>query len=134
MVYYSPSPVENTTITDIKGLRDYALVLLGLNTSHSLEDIAALRWSDLQIGNGTVTIHWRHPHGHPRNERLTHFVSGALLHYLHALHGTALATLEPDTPLWLGLRRIDDRMMLSTRTIKAIFREHLDKTQTHLLQ
>ena len=49
--------------TTPRGLRDYALLAVALQTGRRLSELAALRWGALQLRGNTLTIHWRRTKG-----------------------------------------------------------------------
>lgn len=107
---------------DVKGLRDYALLMIWLHTGRNRLEIAGLRWQNLQVSGDDVTVIWRSRRASSAT-RLPAVASEAILCYLHALHGPSLDHLALDTPIWVRLRA-NKGEMLSIEMIDAVYREY----------
>ena len=113
---------------DVKGLRDYALLMIWLHTGRNRLEIAGLRWQNIQISGDDVTVVWRSRHASSAAQ-LPVAASEALLRYLLALHGPSLDKLAPDTPIWVRLRA-NKGEMLSIEMIDSVYREYR-RSQLH---
>ena len=115
--YAGARPLEQQTViaalaaidrTTLAGKRDYALLVLALNTGRRVSELAQLVWGDVLLTNGgaRATITWRHcKGGRIMHDELAPVVTAALLEWLYAVHSADLGALAPETPLWLALSR-----------------------------
>lgn len=89
------------------GARDYALLAVLLDSTWRVSEVAALTWRNVSIkqSTGRITITYDHAKGdEPIMTELSRATSGALLTWLKMYYGgEALASLAPDTPLWVSL-------------------------------
>jgi integrase len=88
------------------GKRDYALLLVLLNTGRRLSEVASLEWQHVKMKGNRVTLSFEHCKGDKKmKDTLSLPNSKALLSWLHAYYGPALASLEKMSPLWVTLSR-----------------------------
>lgn len=89
------------------GARDYALLAVLLDSTWRLSEVAGLTWRNVAVksSTGRVTLSIDNAKGgEPIRTELSRATSGALLSWLQLYHGgEALATLAPETPLWVSL-------------------------------
>lgn len=119
----------------LAGARDYAMLVLFLQTGRRLAEVGSLRWADVHLASDTVTIHFRRTKGGKvMADTLARGASAALLRYLHALHGPALGDLPHDSPIWVNLARNGNRSALSARSIAQICEDRLGISKVHALR
>ena len=111
----------------LTGKRDFALLALALATGRRRAEIAALRWGDVQVRGGRVTIVWPRCKGAKvMRDTLASPVGDALLTYLEALHGHTPRKLASEAPVWVSLASNGTRgEALSAQALAAICRKHL---------
>jgi integrase/recombinase XerD len=102
------------------GLRDYAVLSMYLYTGRRREEIARLRWGDIEPHAGGYAFRYRGKGGKSGRRELPQPAARALLDYLRDTG--RLGTIGPDDPLWLphgtgGVKRADGAL-----TSNAIYR------------
>ena len=118
------------------GLRDYALLVLALQTGRRASELAGLCWGDVQRneeGGGCLTLTWRHcKGGKVLIDELNAAVGQALLAWLHEAYGADLDALLPATPIWLSLARNGSRgQALGVQSIADIWAKRLGTSKVH---
>jgi integrase len=118
------------------GKRDYALLVVFLQTGRRLSEVAGLEWRDIALTGERVTLIFRRTKGGKVfRDTLPRATSAALLHWLHALHGAALGDLARNTPLWVSLSRNGTAgHALSRRAIARICEERVGTSKVHALR
>ncbi len=117
------------------GLRDYALLVVALQTGRRLSELAGLQWGDLTITGARITVLWRRcKGGKTMHDTLPPSVSTALAAWLHAYHGAALGILPATTPLWVSLSRNHTGGALTIDAIADITKKHLGTSKVHSLR
>jgi integrase/recombinase XerD len=113
--YAGARPLDRATVAErlaaidrrtLRGLRDYALLSLALETGRRLSELGALdaRHVTLPDHGERAVVNWpRAKYGRQMRDRLTPATTGAILAWLLALHGAALDTLAPEQALWVSL-------------------------------
>lgn len=114
------------------GLRDYALLAVGLATGRRLVELAGLRWRNVTLAGEKVTLDFpRTKGGKAMRDALPPATGRALMRWLHAHYGARLGDLDPGAPLWPALTagrggKLGDA--LKPRQLQNICHERL---QTH---
>ncbi len=116
----------------LDGLRDYALLSLALTTGRRASELATLTWGNISTAKKTMVIRWEHCKGdklmiddiRPGTQR-------ALLTYLHKLHGSALASLSADAPIFLSLSRNNYGKQIGIQTVSDICKKYLGTSKVH---
>lgn len=119
------------------GARDYALLAVALQTGRRLSELAALRWSGIELTDGHgVTLRWRRTKGGKvMADDLPPAIGRALLDYLQRLYGPRLEDLAPDTPIWVSFSRNGSQGgALSIRSIANICEARLGVSTVHSLR
>lgn len=118
------------------GQRDYALLAVFLQTGRRLSEVAALRWSNVQLAGERVTLVFpRTKGGKVMRDALPKATGAALLAWLYTRHGKQLGDLAADAPLWVSLSRNGTGgKTLSIRAIATICEERLGVSKVHALR
>jgi integrase len=91
--------------TDL-GKRDYALLVVLLNTGRRLKEVASLEWRHVRFKGQRITLTFEHcKRDKTMIDTLNVGNSKALLTWLHAYYGPELASLNKHAPLWVTLSR-----------------------------
>jgi len=118
-----------------RGLRDYMLLLVALNTGRSAQELASLTWQSLHTDGDSVTLTFeRCKGGKTIHTTLDSQLSKALLNYLHAIYGEQLGTLAPHTPLWMSFSDRTYGQAIGPQTISDICESHLGISTIHTLR
>jgi integrase/recombinase XerD len=89
-----------------QGKRDYALLIVLLNTGRRLSEVASLEWQHVRMKGQRVTLTFEHCKGDKTmRDMLSLANSKALLIWLHAYYGSELNQLAKDAPIWVTLSR-----------------------------
>jgi integrase/recombinase XerC len=111
------------------GLRDYALLALGLQTGRRVQELASLTGRDLTWAGELATVRFvRTKGGGQASDELSPAVSAALRAYLIAQHGTPAPGAE--TPLWISARG----RPLDVKSIAAMCERRLGTSRVHSLR
>jgi integrase len=116
-----------------EGIRDFALLTLAMHTGRRSAELAALNWSDIEVGAvGQVTIHWRRlKGGKSSTDRLDVTAGNALQAWLDfTVLPLPRAVATRDDPLWLSFSR-DLRAGERRRLSPALHRLHLQQAHGH---
>nr|MBF6615066.1 tyrosine-type recombinase/integrase [Chloroflexota bacterium] len=132
------------------GARDYALLMVYLQTGRRLSEVAALELGDLeeQVGGservggvggsgGKLRITFRRcKGGKVLYDTLTPPISAALRTYLHIIYGPNLKAVRADAALWISLaeRNGTRGMRLSKVSISRICKARLGTSRVHALR
>ena len=88
------------------GKRDYALLVVLLNTGHRLKEVASLEWRHFRFKGQRITLTFEHcKRDKTMIDTLNVANSTALLTWLHAYYGSELSVLGKQAPLWITLSR-----------------------------
>jgi integrase/recombinase XerC len=119
-----------------RGLRDFALLAIFLQTGRRLSEVAALRGGDLQLAGERITLVFRRTKGGKlMRDTLPPATAAALRAWLHARQGAQLAQLPAETPLWVSLSRNGTAgRALSIRAIATICEARLGVSKVHALR
>jgi integrase len=124
--------------TALVGKRDYALLVLGLQTGRRLSELAGVRYGDMTLSGERLTVVWRRcKGGKTMSDTLPSAVSRAVGEYLHALYGDALLkeAVPPDAPVWVSLARNMSRgKALGIQSIADICAKRLGTSKVHALR
>jgi len=118
-----------------RGLRDYTLLQVALNTGRSAQELASLTWSNVSIDGEIVTLTFeRCKGGKTMHSSLDVQLSKALLMYLHTIYGEQLDILAPYTPLWESFSDRTYGQAIGSQTIADICESHLGVSTVHTLR
>lgn len=124
--------VDRTTLS---GLRDYALLAVGVNTGRRRAELAAMRLGDVHVEGESVTVIWpRAKGGKVMRDRLEPTVGKALVAYLQVLYGDALDTLPDELPVWVSISRNSNGEALSMRSLSNICDKYIGTHSVHSLR
>lgn len=119
----------------LAGLRDYALLVVALQTGRRVSELAGLRWGDVEQSgqDGRLMLTWqRCKGGKTLRDELPAAVGQALLAWLTAAYGADLETLSSDAPIWLSLARNSSRgQALGTQSVADICQKRLGTSKVH---
>jgi integrase len=123
----------------LAGIRDYALILLLLGTGRRGSEVRLLRWKDVQVHDGEITIYFHCKGGKILPDTLDPRVAHAMFEYLRTMFhydpkrspNTSRAVLDPEQPLWLSLSHKRYRQPLSQRGLADIFERYFGITRLH---
>jgi integrase/recombinase XerC len=128
------------------GKRDYALLLLLLNTGARVGAAQRLTMGSLIVAGEIVTVHFKKMKGNKASVKsLDKGVSTALLDYLTAYYGERLDQVSQDAPVWAVLTDIpapirDEKPLyrkgdpLKYQAIRNICQKHLGISKVHILR
>ncbi len=118
-----------------RGLRDYALLAVALQTGRRLSELAALRWSALQLRGDKLTLGWQRTKGGKQmQDLLARPTARALLEYLAVVYQGRLNALPHDAPVWVSFSRRNQGEALTIQTIADICERHLGTPKVHTLR
>lgn len=118
-----------------RGLRDYTLLQVALNTGHSAQELASLTWRNVSIDGEIVTLTFeRCKGGKTMYSSLDVQLSKVLLMYVHAIYGEQLDILAPYTPLWVSFSDRTYGQAIGSQTIADICKSHLGLSTVHTLR
>jgi integrase len=117
------------------GLRDYALLVVALQTGRRVSELAGLRWGDVERSgaDGRMLLTWqRCKGGKVLRDELPAAVGQALLAWVTAAYSSDLDTLSPDAPIWPSLARNSSRgQALGTQSVADICQKRLGTSKVH---
>jgi site-specific recombinase XerD len=99
-----------------------------------LNEVASLEWQHVKVKGNRVTLSFEHCKGGKKmKDTLSLPNSKALLSWLHAYYGPALASLEKTAPLWVTLSRNTTQAgkSLGIQGIQKLCQKHLE-SHTHI--
>ncbi len=127
--------IDRTTLV---GQRDYALLVVGLQTGRRLSELAALRYGDMTLSGERLTVIWRRcKGGKTMSDTLPPAVTRAVGEYLHARYGTALLKegVPPDAPVWVSCARNGSKgQALGIQSVADICAKRLGTSKVHALR
>lgn len=127
--------IDRSTIV---GMRDYALLLVGLTTGRRVAELAGLRMEHIQVADGIVTLHWqRTKGGKTMRDKLAPTVGNTLLDYLHGIYGPDLSMVDSDAPVWVSYARNRNKGRggpLGTQGIADVCAKRLGVSKSHVLR
>jgi site-specific recombinase XerD len=126
------------------GARDYALLMVYLQTGRRLSEVAALELGDLEEqgggggrGRGKLRITFRRcKGGKVLYDTLTPPISAALRAYLHIIYGPNLKAVRADAAVWISLAERNGTRggRLSKVSISRICKARLGTSRVHALR
>jgi len=118
--------LKNIDRSTPRGLRDYVLLQVALNTGRSAQELASLTWRNVYSENECVTLIFeRCKGGKTMSATLDIRLSKALLLYLRTIYGEQLDVLAPDAPLWISFSDRTSGQAIGPQTIGDICESHL---------
>lgn len=125
------------------GVRDYALLLIGLETGRRSAELARLVWGRVAIEGGRVTLTLPAKGGKLMHDTLSPAATSALVRWLRLLYGEppAWGALPADAPIWVALdaaagRRemADGQRPLTHQALSDICLKRLGTSKVHALR
>lgn len=127
--------LKNIDRSTPRGLRDYMLLLVALNTGRSAQELASLTWGNVAFDGESVTLTFeRCKGGKTMYAALDAQLSKALLAYMRSIYGEQLDTLAPYTPLWMSFSDRTYGQAIGSQTIADICESHLGVSTVHTLR
>ena len=118
--------LKNIDRTTPRGLRDYVLLQVAVNTGRSSQELASLTWKCIHIDQGIVTLTFeRCKGGKTIDDTLDPRLSKALLMYIQTIHSKRLNLLTPQTPIWISFSDRSYGQAIGPQTIADICEHHL---------
>lgn len=118
-----------------RGMRDYMLLQVALNTGRSSQELASLAWRHVSLDGGCITLTFeRCKGGKTLYNTLDIHLSKALLAYLSMVYGERLDILSPDAPLWMSFSDRTYGQAIGSQTIADICESHLGVSTVHTLR
>lgn len=116
------------------GMRDYALLTIGLSTGRRLAELAALTWGNVQIAGGVVTLIFPHAKGGKElRDELEPPVGEALMRWVYRWYGSGVG-LPPTAPLWVALEPNSRGHQLTHQAISDMCKRRLGTSKVHALR
>jgi site-specific recombinase XerD len=137
---------ENAFLTidqnTLQGKRDYALLSLALYTGRRVSEVSTLELHHLTMSKGKITVSFEHCKGEKQmRDKLPATVSIALLNWLHAFYGAALAigTSQDTRPVFVSLANGGRNgksygKPLGTQAIADICQKYLGTSKAHAMR
>ena len=124
--------IDRTTLV---GKRDYALLVVGLQTGRRLSELAGVRYRDMSFSGERMTMLWRRcKGGKTMTDALPSAVTRAVGEYLRALYGDAV-DVPPDAPVWVSLARNRSKgRALGIQSVADICERRLGTSKVHALR
>ena len=119
--------------TDL-GKRDYALLVVLLNTGSRLKEVAGLEWRHVRFKGQRITLTFEHcKRDKTMIDTLNVGNSKAVLTWLYAYYGSDLASLDKNAPLWITLSRNTEQagQPLGIQGIQQVCGKYLE-AHTHI--
>jgi len=118
-----------------RGLRDYVVLQVALNTGRSARELANLTWGSLSFQREHITLAFAGRRGGKvMYDTLDERLSQMLLDYLHAVYGEHLTDLSPQVPIWISFSARTYRRAIGQQTIADICETHLGVSQVQKLR
>jgi len=118
----------------LDGLRDYALLVVGMSTGRRANELAALRWKHVTTTPRVVLVWARTKGGKTMRDEVEPRVGRTLLAYLYAVYGNAIGQLAPNTPIWVSFSPRNRGEAISAQTIGHICERYLGTSKVHTLR
>jgi integrase/recombinase XerC len=128
--------LKNIDRSTPRGLRDYVLLQVALNTGRSAQEMVSLLWRCIHIDDsGIVTLTFeRCKGGKTMQDVLDPRLSNILLTYLHTIYGERLDILAPHRPIWVSFSDRTYGQAIGAQTIADICESHLGVSTVHTLR
>src|ERR1700680_4817771 len=131
--------LESINRNTLEGLRDYALLAVGIATGRRASELAGLRGRDVKLqGRGQqarVHLTFYCKGAKVMHDLLDPDVSAVMLDYLHAQYGKQLLTLPADAPIWVSYSRQNRGQPIGAKTLSPICERYMnpskDKSLSH---
>ncbi len=119
----------------LDGMRDYALLAIGLSTGRRSSELATLTWGSVSQQGGVVTLTFaKTKRAKVMRDALPKPIGEALMRWLYRWYGAEVAKLAADAPLWVALEIQSRGHQLTARSISNICKRRLKVTKVHALR
>ncbi|GCE14907.1 tyrosine-type recombinase/integrase [Tengunoibacter tsumagoiensis] len=110
-----------------RGLRDYVLLQVAVNTGRSAKELTSLVWQCVEINaDDTVTLLFTDPRAkNALYNVLDSRLSQLFLHYLQTIYPFPLENLDPHAPIWISFSDRTYGQRIGAQTIADICEAHL---------
>lgn len=127
--------LKNIDRSTPRGLRDYVLLQVALNTGRTARELASLLWNCVHLDGEIVTLTFDHCKGGKiMHDTLDVRLSNILLTYIRTIYTQQLDTLAPNAPLWVSFSDRTNRKAIGPQTIADICENHLGISTVHSLR
>jgi site-specific recombinase XerD len=127
--------LKNIDRSTPRGLRDYVLLQVALNTGRSAREMVSLLWRCIHIDDDIITLTFeRCKGGKTMQDVLDPRLSKVLLTYLHTIYGERLDILAPHQPIWVSFSDRTYGQAIGAQTIADICESHLGISTVHTLR
>jgi site-specific recombinase XerD len=127
--------LKNIDRSTPRGLRDYVLLQVALNTGRSAQELASLTWRCVHIEGELVILTFeRCKGGKMMQDILDARLTKVLLTYLHTIYGEQLDVLSPHRPIWVSFSDRTYGQAIGSQTIADISEKHLGVSKVHTLR
>jgi integrase/recombinase XerC len=117
----------------LQGIRDYALLSIGLSTGRRMTELATMTWASVQIAGGVVTLTFPKAKGAKvMRDELSKPVGEALMTWVYRWYGGV--NIPADTPIWIALEANSRGHRLSRQAIAAICEKRLGTSKVHAMR
>lgn len=117
--------------TTPEGRRDYMLLVIALATGRRADELAGLRYGDIQWHSETCTIIWRRCKG---NEQMVNILpertTTLLRDYLSAEYGAELGMLAGDAAVWPSYSPRNKGQAIGYKTVSRMCEEYLGTSKS----
>lgn len=118
-----------------EGLRDFALLTVGVTTGRRVNELAAMRWKDIAITRTTITVTWPHCKGNKiKRDALAPKTAQSLMAYLRSIYGEHLEQIRAESPIWVSFSNNNRYGAISDQTIANICKDRIGTSKVHTLR
>jgi site-specific recombinase XerD len=128
MVKQALKSIDRSTLL---GKRDYALLVILLNTGRRVTEVCELKCGDIDISGTVAVITWRRTKGgKTMRDQLTPKVAKALIDYLQDVYK---GEWRDDAPVWISFSRYNGkkRVAIGTQAIAAVCQKYFGISKVH---
>jgi hypothetical protein len=122
--------------TTLQGKRDFALLMVALQTGRRREELAQLRMGDVEMTGTRITLTFqRCKGGKTMLDTLPTAIHAPLIDYLVAVYGPSFSDLPPESPIWVRVRSFhQDIEPITASAISHICERRLGTSNVHRLR
>jgi integrase len=116
----------------LQGVRDYALISIGISTGRRMTELASMTWGNVQISSGAVTLTFKTKGSKTIRDELSKPVGEALMTWVYRWYGGV--NIPPESPLWIALEPNSRGHQLSRQAIAYICEKRLGTSKVHAMR
>lgn len=116
----------------LQGIRDYALISIGISTGRRMTELATMTWGSVQIAGGVVTLTFKTKGAKIMRDELSKPVGEALMTWVYRWYGGV--NIPPESPIWIALEANSRGHRLSRQAIAAICEKRLGTSKVHAMR